>query len=161
MSAIHPTYSGILRTALLLAGLALFLAAEAHAQIGSPRLLLLGSNNIRLAIQPDASGAGSAEDDGTLAIWWGTSGTSKMTVSAFAPQETATLTVTAEGVTRGVSTGPVRLVDGMAPADLIVNIPGRGIGFAGFRYRAEVTAESGLPANGTESRTITYTITAQ
>lgn len=161
MSAIHPTYSRTLRAALLLACTAFFLVAEAHSQPRSPRLLIVGAGIVDLDIQPDASGEGSAEHDRTRAIYWGASGTFKMTVSAFAPQESATLTVTAEGVTRGVSTGPVQLVDGMAPTDLIVNISGRGIGFAGLRYRAEVTAESGLPVGGTESRTITYTITAQ
>jgi hypothetical protein len=154
----HPSIHRILLIAALLGALA---APDAAAQGRRARLLLLGSRNIRLNIQPGFSGAGSATDDRTNMLWLGASETTKMTVSTFAPGQKVALSVEAEGVTRGDATGVVQLVDGMADTDLIVNIPAGGIGFAGITYRAETSAEDGIPPGGSETHTVTFTITEQ
>jgi hypothetical protein len=112
--------------------------------------------NVSLTIDSGSvSGPASASDDTTADLSWSTNEASKkITVATSLEAPKYTLTVAAQNVTGGTSTGSVTL--STTPQDLVTGISNTA-GTADLAYQATATNDAGT---GSDVHTVTYTITA-
>lgn len=88
----------------------------------------------------------------------------KVTVQTSCPVQRFSLTVVATAATGGTAQPVVTLVDGMAPTDLITNVPTSGgvNKSATLQYTASATfAQGNSNEVGSDIHTVTYTLVAQ
>lgn len=108
---------------------------------------------------------GTAVDTSTRLVWQGRQGDRhKITVQTATVRPTAELRLTAVGARHGREAGTVVLMAGMAPQDLITDLPPGNwnrnkVGHATLRYEAS-TASGTLPGSDDHHR-VTFTITQQ
>lgn len=145
-------------------GLLLFLLTPSCADAQPSSLYLVGAPSVRLNARVGAIATATAKDsdDTTSLVWNGQEHKSKVTVSTFSPGQKFDLYVEAIRCRNGKSAGPIKLVDGMMAANLIVNIRQKKKGSAIIRYSVEARLEQGnTDTDLTDVHTVTYTITDQ
>lgn len=135
-----------------------------YSLYGQNSSLSLSSGSVSLVINSTVAGSepDPDEDPSTSLDWSVQSGSNKVTVSTSSVGQQFSPTVEAINVVAGTSTGTVTLTDGMAETDFVVNIdgssPGKVEGSCDLRYRGTATASQGT---GTDSHTVTFTLTSQ
>ena len=141
-------------------GIAVLVATGAWIGNGASADLSLTGGSITLTVSAATAGSQPDPVDNTnCGLAWTTGGadpTQKITVRSSLGDPEFPLTVEAQSVTAGTATGSVAV--SVLDTDLITDIAPNSTGSGQLHYQVSPTVAAG---SGTESHTITYTITAQ
>ena len=149
-------------------GWLLVLTAAVLAPVSQAQTISLSGGSRTLTINSAVAGSEPAEvtDNVTVIDWDATAlgATAKITVGTAVPTQAFSLFVTLDVTSgEGTSQGEKELTDGMADADILLDIPtGTPVGAGTLTYRGKATASQGNSVSqGDDVHTVTYTILAQ
>lgn len=132
----------------------------ARAQGANSLSIQGGALNLVISTATPGTEPAPVLDSATTLRWGRPSVIAKIAVSTSCPGQSFDLVIEAVSPTRGIATGPVPLLDLMAPTDLIVDLPTRN-GTSTLRYTASASVSQGSSADvGIDTHTITFTLIA-
>ncbi len=159
-SVFRPLLSAPRTRRLLVVAVLAWIGTEGASAQGNNQIRITGGT-VTLSVVAAVPGQEPTDvtNQNTRLSWGRPRDIAKIVVYSSCPGQSFDLSIEAISLVNGTGTGPVSLFDGMAPMDLVVDMPANQRGEATLRYLATATVDQGTSTeNGTDAHTLTFTL---